>query len=100
MCEGNKRTIGNHEKAGPNKITIFTAKWCGACKQRVPQILKKAQEAGFQVKLVDIDDAPPEEKKLLKHVRFVPHIDYMGHEIDEDELDRLCKNHNLWEAKK
>lgn len=75
-------------------VTVFTAKWCGACKSRVPEIVKRATAAGFEVKLIDIDDVEnvePKERKILRRVEYVPHIDYMGHEVEEEELDRICK---------
>ena len=91
MCEGNSCGIGNQIES-PKEITIFTAEWCGACKERVPQIMKKAQAAGLKVNLIDIDNVDPKDKKkLLKRVEFVPHIDYMGKEIDEEDLDQLAK---------
>jgi thiol-disulfide isomerase/thioredoxin len=91
MCEGNKCGIGNQIEC-PKEIMIFTAEWCGACKRRVPQIMKKAQAAGLKVNLIDIDNVDlKDKKKLLKRVEFVPHIDYMGKEIDEEDLDQLAK---------
>ena len=91
MCEGNRCGIGNQIES-PKEITIFTAEWCGACKRRVPQIMKKAQAAGLNVNLIDINNVDPKDKKkLLKRVEFVPHIDYMGKEIDEEDLDQLAK---------
>jgi thiol-disulfide isomerase/thioredoxin len=88
---GMKGVIANQEGENPGEITVFTAEWCGACKRRVPQILKKAQAAGLRVKLIDVDDADPKYRKMLRRVKFVPHIDYMGHEIYEDELDLVCQ---------
>jgi glutaredoxin len=93
MCEVNKCVIGNQAEENPREITVFTAKWCGACKRRVPQILKKAQTASLEVKLIDVDNADPKYEKMLRRVHFVPHIDYMGNEINEDELDRICRSH-------
>ncbi len=90
--------IGKPEASNSKKLTIFTAKWCGACKSRIPQILKKAQALGLKVKLVDIDNPDSEDKKMLKRVGFVPYIDYMGQEIDEDELDLMYKNREPKEA--
>ena len=87
-----KCVIGNQEDENPEEITVFTAKWCGACKRRIPQILKKAQAAGLKVKLIDVDDADLEDRKMLRRVKFVPHIDYMGHEIEEEEIDLLGKS--------
>ena len=94
-CGGNdlKCVISNSEVLDSEKITVFTAKWCGACKRRVPQILRKARAAGLEVKLIDVDDVDPKDRKMLRRVEFVPHIDYLGHEIDEDELDLMCQSH-------
>jgi thiol-disulfide isomerase/thioredoxin len=92
MCVGNNCGIGNQSKLKSGEITVFTAKWCGACKRRVPQILKKAQAAGLKVKLIDVDSVDPQDRKLLRRVEFVPHIDYMGHEIEEEDLDLLAKS--------
>jgi len=78
-------------KYNPREITVYTAEWCGACKKRVPQILKKAQAAGLQVKLIDWDNdlSTKDKERLIKRVEFVPYIDYMGHEIEEDDLNLL-----------
>lgn len=95
---GMKCVIGNQADENPGEITIFTAEWCGACKRRVPQILKKAQAAGLKVELVDVDNADPKYRKILRRVEFVPHIDYMGHEIDEEELDLICQRHKSKEG--
>lgn len=92
MCESNKCGIGNPTEENLQEILVFTAKWCGACKRHVPEILKKAETAGLAVKLIDVDNADPKYRKTLKRVEFVPHIDYMGHEIDEEELNRICQN--------
>ena len=61
------------------KFTVYTAKWCDACTRQVPEIQSLAQKHGFEVELVDVDD--PEAKKMVQHVRFVPHIEYLGLEI-------------------
>ncbi len=66
------------------KFTVYLAKWCGACKRQVPQIQTLAQMHGFDVELVDVDD--PEAKKRVQHVRFVPHIEYLGLEISFNEF--------------
>ena len=89
---GMKCVTGNQSEENPGEITVFTAKWCGACKRRIPQILKKAQAAGLKVKLIDVDNADLEDGKMLRRVKFVPHIDYMGREIEEEELDLLAKS--------
>ena len=92
MKNGMKCVTKNQGEINPNEITVFTAKWCGACKTRVPQILKKAQAAGLKVKLIDVDNVDPQDRKMLRRVKFVPHIDYMGHEIEEEEIDLLAKS--------
>ena len=92
MKNGMKCETKNQGEINPNEITVFTAKWCGACKTRVPQILKKAQAAGLKVKLIDVDNVDPQDRKMLRRVKFVPHIDYMGHEIEEEEIDLLAKS--------
>jgi thiol-disulfide isomerase/thioredoxin len=89
---GTKCVIGKEEEENRGEITVFTAAWCGACKRRVPHILKKAQAAGLSVKLIDVDDADPSYGKTLRRVKFVPHIDYMGHEIEEDEIDLIAEH--------
>lgn len=60
-----------------SQITVYMAKWCGACKKRVPIILRKAQDAGLRVKLVDWDDDLSDEdrERLADEVEFVPFID-------------------------
>jgi hypothetical protein len=73
------------------EFTIYTAKWCGSCRRFVPIIVKRIREAGLGVKLVDVDGLSIPELKL-RRVQFVPHIDYLGREIDEDELDRLIRS--------
>jgi thiol-disulfide isomerase/thioredoxin len=92
MKNGMKCVTKNQGEIHPNEITVFTAKWCGACKRRVPQILKKAQAAGLKVKLIDVDNVDPQDRKMIRRVKFVPHIDYMGHEIEEEEIDLLAKS--------
>jgi thiol-disulfide isomerase/thioredoxin len=89
---GMKCLTGSQSEENPGEITVFTAKWCGACKRRVPQILKKAQTAGLRVRLIDVDNAGLEDGKMLRRVKFVPHIDYMGREVEEEELDLLAKS--------
>lgn len=54
--------------------------------------MKKAQAAGLKVKLIDVDNVDPQDRKMLRRVKFVPHIDYMGHEIEEEEIDLLAKS--------
>jgi glutaredoxin len=98
LCEGNKCIIKNKEDES-DKITVFTAKWCGACNTRVPKILEKAKTAGLKVNLVDIDNIDPKYEKMAKRVQFVPYIDYLGHEIDEDWLDLLIQNKKTREEK-
>ncbi len=92
-CTGNgfNCEVGKPEQEDKREITIFTAKWCGACKKRVPTILKKAQVAGLKVNLIDIDEVDPKFRKMAGRVQFVPQIDYKDREIDEDELDLLLK---------
>lgn len=86
-----------------NEITVFTAKCCGACKKRVPGILKKANAVGLKVRLIDTDEvdlekATPRDRKMFRRVEFVPHIDYMGHQIEEEELDQIIKTRAPKEA--
>ena len=71
------------------KFTVYTAKWCGACKSQVPKIQTLAQMYGFEVELVDVDD--PEAKSRVQHVRFVPDIEYLGLEISIDEFLQVIK---------
>ena len=79
-------------EANPNEVIIYTAKWCGACKKRVPKIMKKAQAAGLNVKLVDWDEdlSTRDRERLITSIEYVPYIDYLGREIDEAELDSIC----------
>ena len=65
------------------KFTVYTAKWCGACKSQVPKIQTLAQMYGFEVELVDVD--APEAKSR------VPHIEYLGLEISFDEFLQVIK---------
>ena len=96
-----KHVIGNQEEAS-REITVYTAKWCGACKKHIPQILKKAEVTGIRVKLIDWDDdlSDEERERLSERVEFVPYIDYMGREIDEEELDLICLSHKSEEELK
>jgi len=87
-----KCITGNQAEDNPEEITVYTAEWCGACKRRIPQILKKAQAAGLKVKLIDVDKVDPQDEKMLRRVKFVPYIDYMEHEIEEEEIDLLTKS--------
>jgi thiol-disulfide isomerase/thioredoxin len=73
------------------KFTVYTAKWCGACKKQVPMIQNLAQLYGFTVELIDVDSEDPEVKKRVQHVRFVPHIEYLGLEISFNELMGIIK---------
>jgi len=73
------------------KVTVYTAKWCGACKDQVPRIQELAQSGGFVVELVDVDSEDPEIRVRVQHVRFVPHIEYLGSEISFNELVRIIK---------
>ena len=91
MCETKTCRIGDKSKLRSEDVTVFTAKWCGACKQRVPQIVKRAQAAGLKVNLIDIDDADSQYRRMLSRVAFVPHIDYMGREIEEENLTNYVK---------
>jgi len=68
------------------KVTVYTAKWCGACNSQVPRILELAQSGVFTVELIDVDSEDPEVRKMVQHVRFVPHIEYLGLEISFNEL--------------
>ena len=85
-----KHTYGKGEN--PSEIIFYTAKWCGACKKRVPKIMKKAQAAGLNVKLVDWaeDLSTRDRERLITSIEYVPYIDYLGREIDEAELDSIC----------
>jgi len=82
----------NGKEGNSNEIIVYTAKWCGACKKRVPQIVKKAQAAGLQVNLIDWDEdlSTRDRGRLIARVEYVPYIDYLGREIDEEELDSIC----------
>ena len=86
-------------EANPNEVILYTAKWCEACKRRVPKIMKKAQAAGLQVKLIDWDEdlSTLDRERLIARVEYVPYIDYLGREIDEEELDSMCRGHQLGE---
>ena len=66
------------------RFTVYTAKWCGACKTQVPMIQDLARRNGFEVELVDVDDLGVQ--KRVQHVRFVPYIEYLGLEIGYDEF--------------
>ena len=84
MNEGMKCRVS---KLGDSKkVTVYTAKWCGACKSQVPRILELAQSGGFTVELIDVDSEDSEVRKMVRHVRFVPHIEYLGLEISFNEL--------------
>jgi thiol-disulfide isomerase/thioredoxin len=67
------------------KFILYTAKWCGAYKKQVPMIQTLAQMYGFEVELVDVDGEDPEVQRRVQHVRFVPHIEYLGLEISFNE---------------
>ena len=74
------------------KVTVYTAKWCGACKKEVAMIQNLALLYRFTVELVDVDNKDPEVQKRVQHVRFVPHIEYLGEEISFDELVKTFKD--------
>jgi thiol-disulfide isomerase/thioredoxin len=73
------------------KFIVYTAKWCGACKKQVPMIQTLAQMYGFEVELLDVDSEDPEVQRRVQHVRFVPHIEYLGLEITFDEFVGIVK---------
>ncbi len=73
------------------RVTVYTAKWCGACKNQVPRIQELAQSSGFTVELIDVDSKDPEVQRRFQHVRFVPHIEYLGLEISFNELVGIIK---------
>ena len=73
------------------KFTVYTAESCGACKKQVPQILNLAQLYGFTVELIDVYSEDPEVRKRAQHVRWVPHIEYLGLEITFNELLEVIK---------
>lgn len=97
---GMKCVIGNPARKNPKGITVYTAKWCGACKTRVPQIIKKAKAAGLEVKTIDWDEDLTEiqREKLQRRVQFVPYIEYMGKEINEEEIELINQPHKIKEV--
>lgn len=84
MSDGMKCRIS--KPGDSKKVTVYTAKWCGACKSQVPRIQELAQSGGFTVELIDVDSEDPETKRRAEHVRFVPHIEYLGSEISFGEF--------------
>lgn len=39
-------------------LAVFTATWCGPCKQLKPLLEEMSQGAGFEVVAVDVDQSP------------------------------------------
>ena len=73
------------------KVTVYFAEWCGACKSQVPRIQELARSGGFAVELVDVDSVDPEVQRRVQHVRFVPHIEYLGSEISFMKLAGIIR---------
>ena len=73
------------------RVTVYTAKWCGACRVQVPRIQELVGSGEFTVELIDIDSEDPEVQRRVQHVRFVPHIEYLGLEISFNELVGIIK---------
>ena len=73
------------------RVTVYTAKWCDACRVQVPRIQELVGSGEFTVELIDVDSEDPEVQRRVQHVRFVPHIEYLGLEISFNELAGLVR---------
>jgi thiol-disulfide isomerase/thioredoxin len=92
MSEGMKCRL--NKPGDEKKFTVYTSESCGACKRDVPLILNLAQLYGFTVELVDVNSEDPVVRKRVQHVRWMPHIEYLGLEVTFDELVEVFRNFN------
>lgn len=65
----NKSNFDAEAKTG-DVLIDFSAAWCGPCKRQLPILEKFAEETGFKVVKVDIDDSPDIAKQFS--IRSVP----------------------------
>jgi hypothetical protein len=76
----------NMKPRDSKRISVYVAEWRGECRERVPRIEELVMSCGFTVKLIDVASKDLEDHKRVQHVRFVPHIEYLGLEISFEEL--------------
>ena len=84
-----KCVVGN--PGDSRKVTVYTAEWCVHCHEQMPEIKSLAEKAGLRVEEIDVDSDDVEDRRRSRHVRFVPHIDYEGREIDLEDLRELAE---------
>ena len=71
------------------EITVYTADWCGSCKEWVPKILGICKERGFNIVLIDVDSSNPDDKRRCANIQWVPTIEYQGSEISYQDLEEM-----------
>lgn len=67
-----------------NKLIVFTASWCGPCKQMKPGLLELAEQYDGSILMYDADEHMDEREFYA--VRAVPTIIVLNSE--GDEIDR------------
>lgn len=67
----------------PNKVVVYTSPTCGPCKRLKPELLKQAEERGFELEIVELSDA--NRPRFAQHgIRAVPVtmlVDESGEEV-------------------